>query len=621
MLQTGGLSIIAKKPVVRIVVLCVVAASLLVFVILLLLTPTRANAATDTAEAFIYPMRVWQLTTDQGDLLWNGTYHMGVDLGSELGVGAPVYAIGDGVVKEVRVRTKFGLVVLIEHTLPDGSRVTSLSGHLKPTDTPVKEGQSVKMGTRIGSLGDSSENGGWSPHLHFGIHKQGYSSTWIYYGHVKSKSTELSWHNPEAFISQRATKDTWNPSVALNLTSSSYVGSHLKFSVNAQDIGTGVSNVVVELSKDNRSTWSTIAQFGSNSSYPYRVTTELPDIDSGNSYIRVTAIDGKSNRAETMVRLTRDIKMSTSIGSAVLKLRGSAGLTHLTYQSGGIERSLNPFTQQTSRGGDIAVGDVNGDGENELLTMRSGLDPYVSIVNTDEASLGAFKAYPYRGQKEGRLAAGDVNGDGTDEIIVGFGPGSQKTVRIFNNTGTKLYEFEPFPFAVSQGVDVGAGDVNGDGVEEILVTMRAGKKKTQLAVLTAAGSRLALFNVIDKNYKSGANVSSGDVDNDGDDDILLGTKKYKKGTGQVIIIQDPLKQKSARRVSTIQPFGSKFSGEIDVTSQDNEGDGKDEIVVSQASNGEAWVKTYRFDDARSVLSTERVFEASHKKGARVAGWK
>ena len=56
----------------------------------------------------------------------------------------------------------------------------SLYGHLDPTNLQVTPGKSVLAGDQIGVLGDSSNNGGWTTHLHFGIHKSAYTGDWVY---------------------------------------------------------------------------------------------------------------------------------------------------------------------------------------------------------------------------------------------------------------------------------------------------------------------------------------------------------------------------------------------------------------------------------------------------------
>lgn len=61
----------------------------------------------------------------------------------------------------------YGGVVLLEHALPNGASIKSLWGHLAPRSiASLKPGQTLPKGAVVGRLGDSSENGGWVPHLH-----------------------------------------------------------------------------------------------------------------------------------------------------------------------------------------------------------------------------------------------------------------------------------------------------------------------------------------------------------------------------------------------------------------------------------------------------------------------
>jgi murein DD-endopeptidase MepM/ murein hydrolase activator NlpD len=63
----------------------------------------------------------------------------------------------------------WGNVIAIEHHLPDGIYVTSIYGHLG-NGRRVSVGDIVHAGEMIGAIGSIGvENGGFKPHLHFGI--------------------------------------------------------------------------------------------------------------------------------------------------------------------------------------------------------------------------------------------------------------------------------------------------------------------------------------------------------------------------------------------------------------------------------------------------------------------
>ena len=120
--------------------------------------------------------------------------HLGADLGWYQ-VGEPVFAVAAGVVRissgpapkpekdgarqERGPTLAWGNLIAIEHrTAKEGEFFTTIYGHLG-ADRLVKVGDVVEVGTRIGEIGRQSPlvNGGYKPHLHFGVREGRFAET------------------------------------------------------------------------------------------------------------------------------------------------------------------------------------------------------------------------------------------------------------------------------------------------------------------------------------------------------------------------------------------------------------------------------------------------------------
>jgi murein DD-endopeptidase MepM/ murein hydrolase activator NlpD len=107
---------------------------------------------------------------------YNLGYHTGADLNLNwptwnLDKGAPVYACADGVVTfSAETGGSWQALVVIEHTMPDNSKVYSRYGHVD--NRIVSQGDRVVRGQQIAQVGQSGGQGG-NFHLHFDISTTG----------------------------------------------------------------------------------------------------------------------------------------------------------------------------------------------------------------------------------------------------------------------------------------------------------------------------------------------------------------------------------------------------------------------------------------------------------------
>lgn len=90
--------------------------------------------------------------------------HMGVDFAP--GLGTPIQAIADGVVREVKTGGAYGVHVTIDHVI-NGQAVSSMYAHMKWGSPAVAAGQTVTVGQYLGDVGSTGNSTG--PHLHLEI--------------------------------------------------------------------------------------------------------------------------------------------------------------------------------------------------------------------------------------------------------------------------------------------------------------------------------------------------------------------------------------------------------------------------------------------------------------------
>ena len=118
--------------------------------------------------------------------------------------------------------------------------------------------------------------------------------------------------------------------------------------------------------------------------------------------------------------------------------------------------------------------------------------PFVHIIDASTGEVVTrFLAYEqgYRGGV--RVATGDLNGDGIDEIITAPGRSLTPRVKVFDQQGNLLHSFLAFPGTFKGGVDVAVGDVNGDGRNDIAAAMTYNGNQVKVFKNISSGSSLA----------------------------------------------------------------------------------------------------------------------------------
>jgi hypothetical protein len=207
--------------------------------------------------------------------------------------------------------------------------------------------------------------------------------------------------------------------------------------------------------------------------------------------------------------------------------------------------------------------------------------PIVKIVDKDTGRiLSQFYVYEKSFLGGVRIATGDMNGDGIDEIIVAPGQGRAPEVRVFTQQGVELTQFRTMAYATSfkGGVDVTVGDVNGDGKNDIVTTPSSGRTEVRV-----------FFN----NFNS-AQPLADPIANTPDRQFFVFDKKFKGGAD--VIIAD---------------VGRFLNGAtLDATTPD----GKGEIVVGSGPGMRSTVQVFDVTGTPTVVDTILPFTSKFKGG-------
>jgi hypothetical protein len=211
------------------------------------------------------------------------------------------------------------------------------------------------------------------------------------------------------------------------------------------------------------------------------------------------------------------------------------------------------------------------------------------------------------------VAAGDVDRDGDDDIIVGQGEGGLPRVKVFDfdNLDTPLFRFDAYGTSFTGGVRVAAGDVNFDGFADIITGSGAGIRTRVKAFSGVDLTQLYRIDIGPSSYNGGVQVGAGDVDGDGYFDMIAGTTA---AAGAGVEVYSGL---DGSRIRTINPH--KDIVEDRVAGADINRDDRDDIIVGRGPTTQSAVKV--FDGVTSVqLDSFLAFGPSVLGGIYVGGY-
>jgi hypothetical protein len=197
-----------------------------------------------------------------------------------------------------------------------------------------------------------------------------------------------------------------------------------------------------------------------------------------------------------------------------------------SYAGGVIADTGVNFNAFTVKGGvNLATGDIDGDKMPELITAAGenpNASPEVRVwkVNTAGGQGNwavtdtGIRFTAFSGRYGANVTTGDLDGDGIKEIIVSSGrdpEGGANIIKAFKGDGTE-YGLTITDSSVGYGLDVASADLDGDGIAEIIAGLGpSGNNQAVVKIYKADGTLSNTFTAF-TGTNQGAVVSAGDLE-------------------------------------------------------------------------------------------------------------
>jgi hypothetical protein len=291
-----------------------------------------------------------------------------------------------------------------------------------------------------------------------------------------------------------------------------------------------------------------------------------------------TAVDVRTAVADVNGDGTPDTILVTGPGTP-LRVAVISGADNKTV----LVQPFDPFGGDFTGGGFVAAADLDGDGRAEfVVTPDQGGGPRVSIFSlaaggtvTTRANFLGIDDPNFRGGA--RAAVGDINGDGTPDLAVaaGFGGGPRVALfdgkTVFTTTPTRLVsDFFAFPGAdavnLRNGAYVALGDLNGDGLDDLIV---GGSPGGAPRVLVLSGVDLSTNNVTaaqaapissffvagNSTDRGGVRVAAKNLDGDNQADLVVGSGQGSPDQVRVYLGKNITSPGEPTTFQDLTPFG------------------------------------------------------------------
>ena len=195
--------------------------------------------------------------------------------------------------------------------------------------------------------------------------------------------------------------------------------------------------------------------------------------------------------------------------------------TVTVYRGDGLKYTAFDAYSSSFRGGvHVAVDDLDDDDKVEIVTAPGkGGGPHIRVFTVAGALMTEFFAYDPNSHEGASVALGDMTGDGIEEIVTAVGGGVSDDVVVFDQAGKELSRFTVSGFAPMTHYALAVADVDDDWQAEVVIAAMDGAPHVE--IFNADGTHIVGFDAYAPNMTAGLTVSAGDFDGDARDEIVI----------------------------------------------------------------------------------------------------
>ncbi|MEK7632539.1 MAG: S8 family peptidase [Patescibacteria group bacterium] len=246
-----------------------------------------------------------------------------------------------------------------------------------------------------------------------------------------------------------------------------------------------------------------------------------------------------------------------------------------------VDTSAPTASEPSTTGSEPAKSDV-ATGSDDVLRYSfavfgapSGVAPEVDVRRADGSEYARFAAYSSNFRGGVHVATINNDHDGIPEIVTGAGESGGPHVRVFKAFGSVDHEFFAYDKASSHGVSVAVGDINGDGEDDIVTAVGEGVSQ-DIVTWSEGGEEIFRFPASVFPVASALSVSTADIDEDPADEVVV--------SGLIDgVIHVAVYDNDGRYLVDFVPFPSAAA--VSVSAGDRDGNLIDDIFVSNLSSG------------------------------------